>query len=128
VLLLVAVVALVVASGTNAAKGGETAVKFRLIPCVPVGEAHAGGEAEWASDTQILKVEVSGATDLAGRTLNVFVDVLRDGVRVRLLVGSLTIDRAGGGGAATPDYYGVETLEIALEAGTDVFSSDPAFC
>jgi len=125
VLLLVAVVALVAASGTNAAKG-ETTVKLRLIPCFPVGEAHAGGEAEWESDTQILKVEVSGATDLAGRTLNVFVDVLRDGVRVRLLVGSLTIDRAGG--AATADEFGLEVLDIELEQGTDVFSSDPSFC
>ena len=124
--LLVAVVALAAASGTNAAKGGETTVKFKLIPCVPVGEAHAGGEAEWASDTQILSVEVSGATDLAGRTLNVFVGVLRDGVRVRLLVGSLTIDRAGG--AATADEFGLEVLDIELEQGTDVFSSDPSFC
>ncbi|MGH3134590.1 MAG: hypothetical protein ACRDNY_12780 [Gaiellaceae bacterium] len=93
--LLVALLALSAAVGASAARDEESRFKLFLVPCLPLGEDDAGGEAEWESDTEILKVELWGATELAGETLDVFIRLTREGVREFLLAGSVEIDNDG---------------------------------
>jgi hypothetical protein len=127
--LVVAVVALLAATATDGALGGrgeEIKLKFELFPCVPVGEDDAGGEAEWESDNQLLKVEVWGATDLAGKRLDVLVITGEDLSRI---IDLIEFGFEGSGSASTLVSGPAELVQVEVaDAGHTWLSSDRRDC
>ena len=118
-----------------AGRGEETKWTVALVPCLPLGEDDAGGEAEYESESStergeegLLKVEIDGATRLSGETLEVEVDGRQ--------VGRLTLDENGRGfliievhlpGDPNAVIVDVEWTPIPYGEG-NVYSSDPDRC
>jgi hypothetical protein len=132
-LLLISVVVVALVFALGAAQGlavpAEVKWKLALVPCGPVGEDDAGGEAEYESDSRarsaprksadrgeqaLLKVEVWGATLYRGETLAVEVDGRR--------VGTLPVDEIGRGSADIP---GVIEPDIDVSVGLEPLEELP---
>jgi hypothetical protein len=136
-LVLVAAVALVAASGTNAARGGDIKFKAELIPCLPDGEGQAEGEAEWEqerdgrTDVSRVKIEIAGIPELAGQELEVVVEFVEGDIRRPFVVGSIFVGPDGRGSIqATPsrvDLDGREERHVVVGA-PPVFASDSDDC
>jgi hypothetical protein len=100
---------------------------------MPVGEDDAGGEAEYESDTQKLKIEVWGATLLEGQTLEAYVETTRNGEISDLFMEPVNLDVLGsavfiGDYSESPDASWAldiyDEFGDAEEMGAPVFSSD----
>ncbi len=135
--LVVIAVALSAASGTNAAKGEDITFKVALMPCFPVGEGDAEGEAEWEqerdgrTDIARVKIEIEGIPERAGEELETVVEFLEGDVRRPFVVGSIFVDPDGRGSIqATPsrvDLDGREEMHVVVGA-PPLFTSDSDDC
>jgi hypothetical protein len=132
-LVIVAAVALVAASETSAARGGEIKFKAELIPCFPDGEGQAEGEAEWEQERDVarVKIEIAGIPERAGEELEAVVEFLEGDIRRPFVVGSIFVGPDGRGSIqATPsrvDLDGREEMHVVVGA-PPLFASDSDDC
>ena len=136
-LLVVAAATLSAASETNAARGNDLTFKVALVPCFPVAEGDAEGEAEWEQErdgrTHVarVKIEIAGIPERAGQELEAVVEFLEGDIRRPFVVGGIFVGPDGRGSTqATPsrvDLDGHEEMHVVVGA-PPLFASDSGDC